>query len=55
MLIGDLNPESKKWYYHDKFSYGGNAIGNVTAQFRLGYIISPFRTVEGFQGVEEPT
>ena len=49
-LNGDLNAESKNWYYHDKFSHGGNAHGDVTVQFGLGYIISPFRTVRGGRG-----
>ena len=39
VLIGDLNAKSKNCYRHDKSSYKGNAIENVTSQFRLQHII----------------
>ena len=34
-LIGDLNVKTKKWYCHDKSSYEGSVIENVTALYDL--------------------
>ena len=39
VLIGHFNAKSKNWYKHDKCSFEGNIIENVTSQFGLHQVI----------------